>query len=191
MADETALDTPLLASLRSRVEAAVFAARKPVRVEDLAALLPRGVDVAATLREAAAFWSDRGIALAEGPDGWSMAARAELLPEVEGPPLRRMSEAAGATLMAIAMHQPVTIRQLETVRGVRLARGIVESLEASGFVRVADRRRATGRAALYETTERFLDATGLEQLSDLPTPEEALMMDLDAPAPVQVPPPGR
>ena len=172
------LDTPLLSSLRSRVEAALASARKPVSAADLEAVLPRGVDVRALVAEVAAFWEGRGVSVAGDDTGWSMRAREELLPAGDPAPLRRLSEAAGATLMAIAMHQPATVRDIERVRGVRLARGMLEGLEASGLVRVVGRRRATGRAALHETTERFLDAVGIDELSDLPTLEEALLMDL-------------
>ncbi len=179
MGDAPDLGTPLLSTLGCRVEAAIFAAPRPVALGEIAALLPEGVDLDGVIDEIEAFWADRGVQVVRSPAGLAMRAREDMLPKLAPAPLRRMSEAAGATLMAIAMHQPATVRQVEEVRGVRLARGIIESLEASDLIRSVGRRRATGRAALYETTERFLDAVGIEQLADLPTTEEALMMDLE------------
>lgn len=169
---------PLLASLDARVEALLAASPAPVPGPRLAALLPEGTDVAACLGRIAAFWEGRGLVLERGPEGVRLRARAELVPEEAAGVGRRLSEGAVATLAAIAVHQPIAVPQIEAVRNVRLARGIVESLERAGLVEEVDRRRGTGRAKLYGTTPRFLETIGLEALSDLPTPEEIMHLDI-------------
>ena len=171
---------PLFTTAEARIEAAIFAASRPVLERELQVLLPEGVDVHAALKSIAAFWSKRGVEVVRTPSGWIMRAREDLLPEEQSTTLRRLSDAAGATLMTIAMHQPITVQQIETIRGVRLARGIVESLEGSGLVRSVGRKGGSGRAVMYEVTERFLDWAGLDQLSDLPSTEEAMMLELDS-----------
>jgi len=169
---------PLLASLDSRIESLLVAAQRPVAPAEIAALLPEGSDVASAIERIAAFWAGRGVQLVRGPEGLSLKARKECLPPDNEANARRLSEGAIATLAVIAMHQPLTVPQIEAVRRVKLARGIIESLEASGLIEEVDRRRGTGRAKLYGTTEGFLRMTGLEALSDMPTPEEVLHTEI-------------
>jgi segregation and condensation protein B len=177
--DELDGGAPLLSPLDARVEAALFAAVRPVQEREFAVLLPDGSDVYGALRRVAAFWEGRGILVLCGPDGWTMRTRTDLLPDASSK-LRRFTDAAGATLIAIAMHQPVTVQQIEAIRGVKLARDIVEGFEKAGLVRAVGRRRGSGRAVMWEVTEKFLEWAELDQLSDLPSPEEAMMLDLVA-----------
>jgi len=172
------LGAPLLSSLDARVEAALFAAGRPVTESELAALLPRGADVAGTLARVAAFWKGRGISVAKTADGWTMQGDASLLPEETRLSNRRLSPAAIATLAVIAMHQPVSVPQIEKVRGVKLARGIVDSLKDAGLVAELGRRQGTGQAVPLVVTEKFLERFDLESLSDLPTSEEVFALDL-------------
>lgn len=172
--------TPLLSSLDARVEAALFAAGRVVTINEIAALLPHGVDVQASVRRVQEFWADRGIQLEKHADGWVMRANVALLPEDTPLTVRRLSEAAIATLAVIAMHQPVTLAQIEKTRGVKLARGIIESLLRSGLVFEAGRASGTGGAISYAVTEKFLERFDLQSLADLPTAEEAFLLDLDS-----------
>ncbi len=143
---------PLLASLDARVEALLAASPGPVPEARIASLLPEGSDVAACLARIASFWEGRGLRLERGGDGVRLRAREELVPEVAKGNGRRLSEGAVATLAAIAVHQPIAVPQIEAVRNVRLARGIVESLERAGLVEEVDRRRE--RAARSSTGPR-------------------------------------
>jgi len=150
----------------------------------LAALLPEGADLEGCLGRLAAFWEGRGAMFSRAGGEVSLAGRADLLPPEGAVTGRKLSEGAVATLATIAIHQPISVPQIEAVRGVKLARGIVESLERAGLAEVADRRRGTGRAKLYATTDLFLESIGLDALSDLPTPEEILHLDIVDPDPV-------
>jgi segregation and condensation protein B len=165
---------PLLVGLDARVEALLAAAEAPVPLHEIAALLPLGTDVAACVDRIGAFWEGRGIELRRTGAGAWLRARDSLVPARPEPPARRLSQEALATLIVIAMHQPVTVAQIERVRRVRLARGIVESLLSAGVVEETDRRRGTGRAKLYGTTPAFLALVGIGSLSDMPTPEDVL-----------------
>lgn len=172
--------TPLLSHLDARIEAALFAAGRPVTVAEIEKLLPAGVDVLSALRRIQEFWSGRGITLEKTPDGWVMRADTSILPEDTPLAVRRLSEAAIATLAVIAMHQPVTLSQIEKTRGVKLARGIMDSLLRAGLVIEEGRLPGTGGAVLYGVTERFLERFDLESLADLPTAEEAFLLDLSS-----------
>lgn len=170
---------PLLASPEARVESLLFASGRPLSLNEMAALLPEGTDLEGILRRLEGFWSGRGVVLSRSAAGYRLKARAELVPETDSQKsTRRLSEGAVATLSVIAMHQPITVPQIETVRRVKLARGIVESLEDAGLIEAYERRRGTGRAIRYVTTDKFLLLTGLSALSDMPTPEEVLHTEI-------------
>lgn len=176
MADPVDVGTPLLSSVDSRIEAALFAAGRPVRESEIAELLPAGVDVPGALARISGFWAGRGIVVRRSSEGWAMLPERSILPERRADPVRALSEAAIATLAAVAMHQPITVTGIERVRGVKLARGILESLEGAGLVsKSGENRRGTGRAPYYVVTETFLERFGVDSLADLPTSEEALL----------------
>jgi Predicted transcriptional regulator containing the HTH domain len=156
------------------IEALLVAADRPVRVEEIVAALP-GEDVEGALNSLERFWSGRGMRLVRARDGLRLVRAPEaeaILAAIEGRRGRRLTQAAVETLAVIAMHQPVTLQDIERLRGVRLSRGIMDSLLDAGLVRVSLRRTDAGRAATYVTTERFLEHYGLGALTDLPTPEE-------------------
>lgn len=170
---------PLFATIDQRIEAALLASHRPIKESEFANLLPEGTDVRGAILRLEAFWRDRGGEIRKDDGGWALHANVDMLPADQrlgsG---RRLSEQAIATLAVIAMHQPITVKQIETVRGVKLGRGVIESLVDAGLVGVVGRRRGTGQAIAYGTTGKFLERAGLNALSDLPTPEEAFALDL-------------
>lgn len=166
------------------IEALLVAAGRPVTVAEISSALP-GIDVAAAVSRLGSFWNGRGMELSQGRDGISLLPSRSVaagLAEAEGRRGRRLSEAAIATLAVIVMHQPVTIPDIERLRGIRLSRGILDSLMDSGLVRIAMRRTDAGRAAAYVSTEDFLERLGLGSLGDLPTAEEIDEILGEAPA---------
>jgi segregation and condensation protein B len=78
-------------------------------------------------------------------------------------------------LSIIAYKQPVTLVELERIRGVN-SDGPVETLLAKKLIEELGRSDAVGRPYLYGTTTEFLRHFGLKDLSDLPplpvSPEE-------------------
>lgn len=173
------LGAPLLSTLEARVEAAIFGAGRAVSEKELRAILPEGTDVASIMTSINMFWAKRGIHLEGGPDGWLFTADKEFLPQDSGLSSRRLSGAAIATLAAIAMHTPATVVQIEKVRGVKVARPIIDSLVDAGLIAEVGRGRGAGKAVAYGVTELFLQRFGLRALADLPTSEEAFLLDLD------------
>jgi len=156
------------------IEALLLASAGPVPAETLQASLP-DCDVMAAVGALERFWSGRGMRVERGRDGIRLLPEPDVaasLALAEGKRGRHLSEAAVATLSVIAMHQPVTLLDIERLRGVRISRGIIDALLDSGLVRVALRRSDAGRAATYVTTEAFLEHYSLGALTDLPTPEE-------------------
>lgn len=83
----------------------------------------------------------------------------------------RLSQAALETLAIIAYRQPVTLPEINFLRGVNSA-GVVRTLVERKLVRVAGRKPVVGTPLLYRTTKEFLLLLGLESLQDLPSLEE-------------------
>jgi len=80
---------------------------------------------------------------------------------------RKLSEAALETLSIIAYRQPITKRELESIRG-KSVDGVVISLEERKFIRVCGRRDGPGRPKLYEITDKFLGYIGVNSIEELP-----------------------
>ncbi len=82
----------------------------------------------------------------------------------------RLTPTALETLAVIAYKQPVTRADVEQIRGTGVGE-VVRGLMEKGLVRTAGRDKSLGRPQLYATTKKFLQAFGLNALSDLPTVE--------------------
>jgi segregation and condensation protein B len=176
------------------IEALLFAAAGPLRVEELAARLPEGADVPAGLAVLETIYAGRGVELVCVAGGWRFQTAADLawlLTEEREEP-RRLSRAAQETLAIIAYHQPVTRAEIEAVRGVQASRGTLDVLLELDLVRMRGRRRSPGRPVTYGTTDAFLEHYGLASLADLPGVSEmktAGLLSLDLPADFVVPDP--
>jgi segregation and condensation protein B len=86
-------------------------------------------------------------------------------------PPTRLSLAALETLAVIAYRQPVTIPEIQEIRGVQAA-GVIKTLLDKKLVATAGRKDVLGRPILYKTTKEFLVHFGLKDLSELPSMEE-------------------
>ncbi|MGP5202968.1 SMC-Scp complex subunit ScpB [Psychrobacter aquimaris] len=80
----------------------------------------------------------------------------------------RLSQALLETLSVIAYKQPVTRSDIEHVRGVTLSSNILRQLFDKGWIKEDGYKDTLGRPALLHTTPQFLDAFGLNELSELP-----------------------
>jgi len=75
------------------------------------------------------------------------------------------------TLAILAYKQPITLNELDEIRGVS-SRAMVASLMSKKLVKAVGQKEVPGRPTLYGTTNDFLLHFGLSKLSDLPTPVE-------------------
>jgi segregation and condensation protein B len=156
------------------LEALLFAAGEPVNEKALAKRLPQGTDVKAALRRLQAEYAPRGVNLMHIGDRWVFRTANDLawLLTHESVQPKKLSRAAMETLAIIAYHQPVTRAEIEEIRGVTAAKGTIDVLLETGWIRPRGRRKAPGRPLTYGTNENFLSQFGLENLSDLPGLEE-------------------
>src|SRR5689334_5853355 len=156
------------------LEALLFAASEPVDEKALAARMPEGVDIKAALRALQAEYAPRGVNLMHIGKKWTFRTANDLawLLTHEAVEPKRLSRAAIETLAIIAYHQPVTRAEIEDIRGISAAKGTIDVLLETGWIRPRGRRKAPGRPLTYGTTEMFLSHFGLESLSDLPGLDE-------------------
>jgi segregation and condensation protein B len=166
--------------LQAAVEAIVYVAEEPVTLDQIVAAL-EGADRDDVLRALAALQRDyqqagRGIEVREVAGGYKMFTKAEHHETVRRfvknltPPLR-LSMAALETLATIAYRQPVTLPEIQAIRGVHGA-GVVKTLLERRLITTAGRKNVLGRPILYKTTRDFLIQFGLSGLQDLPSMEE-------------------
>lgn len=158
------------------LEAALFAAGKPLSVNELAQLFgeaqrPTTARLRAALNDLSAFYADRAIELLETASGFRMQVRAQFAGEVsrlfpERP--QRYSRALLETLALIAYRQPITRAEIEGVRGVAVNPNIVKTLLDRGWIRVVGHRDVPGHPELLGTTREFLDHFGLKNVDELP-----------------------
>src|SRR5467141_3058274 len=152
------------------LEALLFAASEPLDEKVLAERLPENVDVRATLSKLQAEYAPRGVNLVHIGKKWTFRTANDLawLLTHEAVEPKKLSRAAIETLAIIAYHQPVTRAEIDEIPGVSTAKGTLDVLLETGWVRPRGRRKAPGRPLTYGTTGDFLGHFGLEALGDLP-----------------------
>jgi segregation and condensation protein B len=156
------------------LEALLFASADPLDEKTLAARLPQGVDVKEALKELQGEYAPRGVNLVRVGGKWAFRTATDLawLLTKDSVVPRKLSRAAIETLAIVAYHQPVTRAEVEEIRGISAAKGTLDVLLETGWVRPRGRRKAPGRPVTYGTTEAFLSHFGLENLEDLPGLDE-------------------
>jgi segregation and condensation protein B len=178
--------------LAKLLEAALFAASRPLTLEELASLEP---DVAESAIRAAldeirtTYDVQHGVELVEIAEGWQFLTRREYAETIERAQFalrpRRLSPAALETLAIIAYRQPVGRLEVDEIRGVDSG-AVMDKLVERGLIEVVTRGEGLGRPLLYGTTPSFLEILGLKDLEDLPRLEE-LSVALRRPTPVDEP----
>jgi segregation and condensation protein B len=119
---------------------------------------------------------NHGIEIRSVAGGYRMATKPEHHDLMRGfakslkPPIR-LSLAALETLAVIAYKQPVTVPEINEVRGVD-AGGVITTLLDRKLITTAGRKQVIGRPILYKTTKEFLMRFGLNEVSELPSMEE-------------------
>ncbi len=163
-------------SLKSVVEAFLFASEKPLTIEQIKKALDNmnGSEIKSALEELKNDYQEanRGIRIIEIAEGYQMATPETFAPFLKklfnkGRHTERLSKAALETLAIIAYRQPVTKMEIESLRSVNVD-GVISSLMDKMLVRIAGRKKAPGRPHVFGTTRQFLEHFGLRSLKDLP-----------------------
>lgn len=167
------------ADLVAAVEAVLFAAAEPVHPREIAAAFEGASE--SEVEAAIDVLRERYV---QGPGGLSVeqvagAFRLATKPEVGGIVRQffrqrnrtRLSPAALETLAIIAYRQPITVPEIQAMRGVDPS-GSLKGLLEKSLVRILGRKKVVGNPLLYGTTKQFLVHFALNRLEDLPSIEE-------------------
>jgi segregation and condensation protein B len=173
--------------LKGALEAIIYAADEPATLEQLVSAT--GVEkeqVRLALEEmiAACAADERGIEIRRVARGYKYSTKPQHHEAVRKfikslrPPVR-LSMAALETLAVIAYKQPITLPEMQEIRGVNCS-GVIQTLLDKRLVTTAGRKAVMGRPILYRTTKDFLVRFGLNDVDELPSLKEFEQMAREA-----------
>lgn len=121
------------------------------------------------------FEREGGVVVREVAGGFAFYATPDAAPYIErlirSQVNPRLTRAAMETMAIVAYLQPVSRGVVAEIRGVQ-SEGVMKTLEDRGMVKRVGRGGPPGYAALFGTTDRFLERFGLASLDDLPSLEQ-------------------
>ncbi len=178
-------------SLKAKLEAIIYAAETPITLDNIVQLVKESViaegaaddmevksRVRAALEELVADYSTdgHGVEIRQVAGGYRMSTKPEhhdmvrIFARSLKPPIR-LSLPALETLAVIAYKQPVTVPEINDIRGVDSS-GVIGTLLDRKLITTAGRKAVIGRPILYKTTKEFLLRFGLKDVTELPSMDE-------------------
>ena len=165
--------------IQAALEAIIYAADEPATLDQIASAL--GVEKmeargALDLLVASYQIDERGIEVRKVAGGWKFYTKPQHHEVVRKfvkslqPPLR-LTMPALETLAVIAYKQPVTVPEINEIRGVNVV-GVIKTLLEKHLITTAGRKEVIGRPILYRTSKQFLIRFGLSDLEELPSLKE-------------------
>jgi segregation and condensation protein B len=165
--------------IQAGLEAIIYAADEPATLDQIAkALGVEKPEARAALDQLTATYQteDRGIEVRKVAGGWKFYTKAQHHDVVRKfikslqPPLR-LTMPALETLAVIAYKQPVTVPEINEIRGVHVG-GVIKTLLEKRLITTAGRKEVIGRPILYRTSKQFMMRFGLSDLDELPSLKE-------------------
>lgn len=163
-----------------KVEALLFVSSTPVSERELRDSLGiglRGIKEALAELSGILDAEGHGVCLRNLAGEWVIETRPEMA-EIVGnfrenavKKRIRLSKAAIETAAIVAQKQPVTRAEIDEIRGVNSGSPLEKLLEL-GLVKTAGRKKEGRPSLLYVTTVKFLEVFGINDISDIPEPEE-------------------
>ena len=165
--------------IQAALEAIIYAADEPATLEQIANALGVEKTIARTALDllVASYQTDqRGIEVRKVAGGWKFYTKPQHHDVVRKfikslqPPLR-LTMPALETLAVIAYKQPVTVPEINEIRGVNVG-GVIKTLLEKRLITTAGRKEVIGRPILYRTSKQFMMRFGLSDLDELPSLRE-------------------
>lgn len=160
---------------QSKIESILFAAARPVKLQELAkALEIEKADLQNTLEKIKEDYRDRGINLIEKDNRWQLvtnSANGKIVGDFMNAELReKLTDASLETLAIIVYKQPVSRAEIEAIRGVN-SQYILRQLLIRGLIE-KDFSLQDARRYVYKTTLQFMTHLGITNMKSLPDFEE-------------------
>jgi segregation and condensation protein B len=165
--------------IQAALEAIIYAADEPATLDQIANALgleKAGARAALDILVASYQTDLRGIEVRRVAGGWKFYTKAQHHDAVRKfikslqPPLR-LTMPALETLAVIAYKQPVTVPEINEIRGVNVG-GVIKTLLEKRLITTAGRKEVIGRPILYRTSKQFMMRFGLSDLDELPSLKE-------------------
>jgi segregation and condensation protein B len=167
------------------IEAVLFSSSKPITLKLLKKRLEEypSEEIEQALRELTTEYSnlDRAVEIAEVAGGFQMKTKPiykewvkRFVKEKDVGLTKSMLE----TLSIIAYKQPITKKDIDSVRGVDSTRAIKLLLERK-LIGIAGKNGDAGKKIIFRTTEKFLEVYGLRSIDDLPTYKDIESLELE------------
>lgn len=161
------------------LEALLFASGEPVQPSEIAEAFDMELgEVVETLEELRRSYdrdAQAGLTLESVAGGYRLATRSDLGDWVRLFFRRRnrtrLSPAALETLAIVAYRQPVTVPEIQAIRG-KDPTAALKNLVDKRLLRILGKKKVVGSPLLYGTSKQFLIHFGLDSLDDLPSIEE-------------------
>src|SRR6202166_2184392 len=159
-----------------RVEAAVFAAARPVLRADLARVVGANCNLDLILDDIKDELRGRPYEIVAVAGGWSFRTRLgfgeAIRAALGGPTKSELSKPNAVVLMGIAYFQPITRGELSQLLGREVSRDAIAALREQDLIAAGPRSPTPGAPYAYVTTPGFLAEFGFESLRDLPDIEK-------------------
>ncbi len=165
--------------LKEVVESMIFISLEPLSLEKIKSVLTEfpEEDIDQAIKELLESYAsdERGIQIIQAAGGYLFSTKSEhdtwikRLLRIERK--NKLSSAAMETLSAIAYHQPITLAEIPALRGVDSSQTLKTLLQKK-MIKIVGRKKSPGNPLIYRTSNKFLTHFGLNNIMDLPTPEE-------------------
>jgi len=161
------------------VESLIFISTEPLTLEKIQEVLTEfsKEEIESAMAELLTFYSSKegGIQIEKTAGGYMFSTKPDCDPWIRrllhANRKNKLSPAALETLSTIAYHQPITLAEICSFRGVDASYSLKTLLQKK-LVKIVGRKKSPGKPLIYRTSKRFLTYFGLDSLNDLPSQEE-------------------
>lgn len=170
-----------MSSLESKIESLIFCSPKPIKVSDIIKTFSEcekadysekkiSENIESLIKK---YKNDKfSFEIIESGGGFQFLTKRDYsrLNEIllKQQSRRRLSISALETLSIIAYKQPVTKSEIEKIRGVNCDYTIQKLLDKE-LIEISGKSEKVGRPLIYNTSEKFMDYFGINNLNQLPT----------------------
>lgn len=164
---------------RDIIESLIFISTEPVTLEKIQEVMTEysKQEIESAMTELLESYSsdDGGIRIEKSAGGYMFSTTPDHDPWIRrllhANQKNKLSPASLETLSTIAYHQPITLAEICSFRGVDASHSLKTLLQKK-LVKIVGRKKSPGKPLIYRTSKRFLTYFGLDSLKDLPSEEE-------------------